>query len=179
MNQSKKQLKLGLKTTQSDADSEYSSEAADDDSDDSLNDANDQQSDQHNQDNQQQPEDDDEVIEPPPVITNDGYYWIGKDYCNTYKQGTRSTGDFSKDQFDRTVTPRMPWRDQGLVMIGESARDLGRHFIQRWNQCKREKTRHNNQYPFLVPKSYSEPFVYDYSDWFKEQLFNCKVQVLL
>lgn len=30
----------------------------------------------------------------------------------------------------------MPWRDQALVVIGHSARDLARHFIQRWNQCK-------------------------------------------
>lgn len=30
----------------------------------------------------------------------------------------------------------MPWRDQGAVTVGESARDLARHFIQRWNQAK-------------------------------------------
>ena len=30
----------------------------------------------------------------------------------------------------------MPWRDEALVMIGEAARDVGRHFIQRWNYCK-------------------------------------------
>ena len=30
----------------------------------------------------------------------------------------------------------MPWRDHGVVLIGDSARDLARHFIQKWNQCK-------------------------------------------
>ncbi len=27
----------------------------------------------------------------------------------------------------------MPWHDEGLVVIGEAARDCARHFIQRWN----------------------------------------------
>lgn len=27
----------------------------------------------------------------------------------------------------------MPWHDEALVVFGESARDVARHFIQRWN----------------------------------------------
>lgn len=80
----------------------------------------------------------------------------------------------NKDLFDRNETPRMPWRDHGMMVIGESARDLGRHFIQRWNQCKREKVKSSDSYPFLLPKSYSEP--YDYS-WFNDKLYKCEVQV--
>jgi len=30
----------------------------------------------------------------------------------------------------------MPWRDEALCVFGESARDLARHFIMRWNHCK-------------------------------------------
>lgn len=71
-----------------------------------------------------------------PVISNEGYYWIGKDYSNTYKADFKDIADFSRDQFERTETPRMPWRDEAIVVFGESARDLARHFIQRWNQCK-------------------------------------------
>jgi phosphatidylserine/phosphatidylglycerophosphate/cardiolipin synthase-like enzyme len=71
-----------------------------------------------------------------PVISNEGHYWVGKDYANTYKADFKDIADFSKDQFDRAETARMPWRDEGLVVFGDSARDLARHFIQRWNQCK-------------------------------------------
>lgn len=117
-----------------------------------------------------------EIIEYP-IISNQGYYWIGKDYCNTYKADFKDIAQFSQDQFDRNTTPRMPWRDEGLVVIGEAARDLARHFIQRWNQCKREKVRHVGSYPFLLPKSYEEPFDYDYKEWFKDQLIKCEVQV--
>lgn len=77
----------------------------------------------------------DEIAELP-VISNDEYYWQGKDYSNHYKTSIKNVPEFWSDQLDRTVTPRMPWRDQALVVIGESARDLARHFIQRWNQCK-------------------------------------------
>ena len=68
---------------------------------------------------------------------NDGYfYWLGKDYCNAYREDIKECHIHDKDQFERTEVPRMPWRDQGVAIVGESARDLARHFIQRWNHCK-------------------------------------------
>ena len=75
----------------------------------------------------------------------------------------------------------MPWRDEALVIFGESARDLARHFIQRWNQCKREKVKQIDSYPFLLPKGYSEPFEYDksYLEWFKDTLYTCDIQVFI
>jgi phospholipase D1/2 len=112
-----------------------------------------------------------------PVISNEGYYWIGKDYANTYTADFKDIADFSSDQFDREETPRMPWRDEALVIFGDSARDLARHFIQRWNQCKREKVRQIQSYPFLLPKSYADPYNYKYQDWFKDSLFRCNVQI--
>lgn len=36
-----------------------------------------------------------------------------------------------EDMFDRTKTPREPWHDIGLQVIGHPARDLCRHFVQR------------------------------------------------
>ncbi len=82
---------------------------------------------------------------------------------------------FHKDQFDRTEIPRMPWRDEAFVVFGHSARDLARHFIQRWNQVKREKVKQNSIYPFLLPKGYTEEYNYNH-DWFKDPLFSCNVQ---
>ena len=73
----------------------------------------------------------------------------------------------------------MPWRDEALMVCGESARDLARHFIQRWNQCKREKVRQIDSFPFLLPKSYSEPLSTDYLAWFPDQLFKCDIQVCM
>ena len=40
------------------------------------------------------------------------------------------------DAVDRTSTPRMPWHDIALSVTGSAARDVARHFIQRWNAVK-------------------------------------------
>ncbi|XP_071452786.1 phospholipase D1 [Hetaerina americana] len=80
--------------------------------------------------------------------------WIGKDYTNFIVK------DFSRldlpyhDFIDRNVTPRMPWHDIGVMVQGAPARDISRHFIQRWNAAKEEKARLNMMYPYLLPKSY-------------------------
>ena len=37
------------------------------------------------------------------------------------------------DQIDRGVHPRMPWHDVAAVVYGGAARDVARHFIQRYN----------------------------------------------
>lgn len=50
---------------------------------------------------------------------------------------------FPIDLVDRSTTPRMPWHDIGAVVVGASARDIARHFIQRWNAVKLEKAREN------------------------------------
>ena len=33
----------------------------------------------------------------------------------------------------------MPWHDEALVVFGKAARDVARHFIQRWNIHKVRK----------------------------------------
>lgn len=40
------------------------------------------------------------------------------------------------DFIDRYTTPRMPWHDIAAVVHGRAARDVARHFIQRWNFTK-------------------------------------------
>ena len=82
-------------------------------------------------------------------------YWIGKDYCNfIVKDFTNLDAPFA-DFIDRSTTPRMPWHDVALSVEGKCARDVARHFIQRWNATKLEKARLNKSYPYLMPKSYN------------------------
>uniref|UniRef100_A0A673MGI1 Phospholipase n=1 Tax=Sinocyclocheilus rhinocerous TaxID=307959 RepID=A0A673MGI1_9TELE len=80
-------------------------------------------------------------------------FWHGKDYCNfVYKDWVRLDKPFD-DFIDRYTTPRMPWHDISSVVHGKAARDVARHFIQRWNFTK-PKYR-SLSYPFLLPKSHS------------------------
>lgn len=116
-------------------------------------------------------------IEKPNLSTNN-YYWQGKDYSNCYKEDFADLESFAADQFDRKTTQRMPWRDEALCIVGESARDLARHFIQRWNHCKYDLETLNPSYPYLIPKSIDFKLNPDFLELFKNDLFRCNTQIL-
>ncbi|XP_048844406.1 phospholipase D1a [Brienomyrus brachyistius] len=83
-------------------------------------------------------------------------FWHGKDYCNfVYKDWIQLEKPFD-DFINRYTTPRMPWHDIASVVHGKAARDVARHFIQRWNFTKIMKPKYRSlSYPFLLPKSHS------------------------
>nr|XP_003701686.1 PREDICTED: phospholipase D2-like [Megachile rotundata]XP_012136910.1 PREDICTED: phospholipase D2-like [Megachile rotundata] len=104
-------------------------------------------------------------------------WWIGKDYTNFIVKDFTDLEKPYQDLIDRNTTPRMPWHDIGVMVQGASARDVARHFIQRWNAIKVEKARLLTTYPFLLPKSYRDlktdaPFINP------EYMHNVKCQVL-
>nr|XP_031859677.1 uncharacterized protein CI109_004952 [Kwoniella shandongensis]KAA5526749.1 hypothetical protein CI109_004952 [Kwoniella shandongensis] len=80
----------------------------------------------------------------------DGPVWRGKDYSNERVMEYSNLDKPFEDMFDRTKVPRMPWHDVGLQIVGQPARDLCRHFVQRWNLLIRTKN-HKRQMPFLLP----------------------------
>lgn len=80
--------------------------------------------------------------------------WFGKDYTNFILKDFSNLDAPYVDLVDRTTTPRMPWHDIAAVVTGASARDVSRHFIQRWNALKLGKSRENPTFPYLIPKSY-------------------------
>lgn len=69
----------------------------------------------------------------------------------------------------------MPWHDIASVVYGAAARDVARHFIQRWNAAKLEKLKDDNEYPLLLPKSYENVAV---PSVFRRMAQRCSVQVL-
>lgn len=83
-------------------------------------------------------------------------YWVGKDYTNFIVKDFTNLDAPYQDLVDRNTTPRMPWHDVGVVVVGTAARDVARHFIQRWNTVKWEKAKFNLSYPYLLPKSYND-----------------------
>ncbi|KAJ2950831.1 hypothetical protein O0L34_g9102 [Tuta absoluta] len=89
-------------------------------------------------------------------IEGNSKLWIGKDYCNFIVKDFNNLDLPFVDLVDRNTTPRMPWHDVGCVIQGAAARDVARHFIQRWNAIKLEKARQNVNYPYLMPKTYSD-----------------------
>ncbi|CCL98409.1 uncharacterized protein FIBRA_00406 [Fibroporia radiculosa] len=57
--------------------------------------------------------------------------WPGKDYSNPRIQDFHTLNKPDEDMYDRTKIPRMPWHDVGMQVVGQPARDLARHFVQR------------------------------------------------
>ncbi|CAF3547959.1 unnamed protein product [Rotaria socialis] len=98
-----------------------------------------------------------------PVVDNKCQYFMGKDYANSYEKDFEFIEKFDEDYLDRKSVPRMPWHDEALVVTGEAARDCARHFIQRWNIHKADKFRHNESYPYILPKSYDDDQLLDSS----------------
>jgi len=106
--------------------------------------------------------------------------WPGKDYSNQRVLDFHTLNKPEEDMYDRSKVPRQPWcvplslppiapsrslaqqaradshsrharrHDIGLQIIGQPARDLCRHFMQRWNYLLRTKN-HTVKMPFLIP----------------------------
>uniref|UniRef100_A0A8D3CEE1 Phospholipase n=1 Tax=Scophthalmus maximus TaxID=52904 RepID=A0A8D3CEE1_SCOMX len=112
-----------------------------------------------NQDNDEvdgpQPsEPDDQAEQVPDSLIGNIKLWLGKDYSNFIKKDWVQLDKPFEDNIDRTEIPRMPWRDLSAVMHGRAARDVARHFIQRWNFTKIFKNKYkDNFYPYLLPKA--------------------------
>ncbi|XP_066578460.1 phospholipase D2 [Amia ocellicauda] len=88
-------------------------------------------------------------------LTDNTRLWLGKDYSNFIAKDWVQLDRPFEDNVDRGCVPRMPWRDVAAVLHGKAARDLARHFIQRWNFTKIFKNKYKDHfYPCLLPKSH-------------------------
>ena len=86
-----------------------------------------------------------------PVINEaEAQIWPGQDYANERVAEWHTLHKPEIDIIPRDRTPRMPWHDVGTQIFGQPARDLCRHFCQRWNMLLRTK-KHTRRMPFLMP----------------------------
>ncbi|KAI9851250.1 MAG: Phospholipase D1 [Thelocarpon superellum] len=76
--------------------------------------------------------------------------WPGKDYSNPRVQDFYALDKPYEEMYDRTKVPRMPWHDVAMQIVGQPARDLTRHFVQRWNFILRQRSP-TRPTPFLLP----------------------------
>lgn len=59
-------------------------------------------------------------------------FFQGADYVNFIVKDIVRPDLPEADTVDRLRTPRMPWHDIAVMVTGEAARDVARHFIQRY-----------------------------------------------
>lgn len=74
----------------------------------------------------------------------------GKDYSNPRVKDFFGLDKPYESMYDRESVPRMPWHDIHMLTSGKVARDLSRHFVQRWNYLLRQK-RPSRFTPLLTP----------------------------
>ncbi|KAF9956906.1 Phospholipase D1, partial [Modicella reniformis] len=81
-----------------------------------------------------------------------GTIWPGQDYSNPRIKDFANVKDYNTDLIERKLLGRMPWHDVSIGVVGQPARDIARHFVQRWNFVKREKGMKKTHMKFLTPK---------------------------
>ncbi|KAF9373787.1 hypothetical protein CPB97_000315 [Podila verticillata] len=81
-----------------------------------------------------------------------GTVWPGQDYSNPRIKDFANVKDYNSDLIERKLLGRMPWHDVSIGVAGQPARDIARHFVQRWNFVKREKGMKKSHMKFLTPK---------------------------
>eukprot|EP00817_Percolomonadidae_sp_ATCC50343_P006602 CAMPEP_0117426704 /NCGR_PEP_ID=MMETSP0758-20121206/6743_1 /TAXON_ID=63605 /ORGANISM="Percolomonas cosmopolitus, Strain AE-1 (ATCC 50343)" /LENGTH=1178 /DNA_ID=CAMNT_0005211989 /DNA_START=244 /DNA_END=3780 /DNA_ORIENTATION=- len=98
-------------------------------------------------------------------LTDEGanLFW-GKDYLNPMIK-TKYIGDPDENYYDRSKSPRMPWHDHQVKVVGKAAQDLSRNFVERWNVSKTQQ--HDHIIMFDPPADENE-----------EKYGTCQVQVL-
>ena len=69
-------------------------------------------------------------------------YVAGKDYSNARVSDFHTLNKPDEDMYDRARVPRMAWHDVGMQVVGQPARDLSRHFTERWNYLLRIKVKY-------------------------------------
>ncbi|CAG8498943.1 7241_t:CDS:10, partial [Ambispora leptoticha] len=80
------------------------------------------------------------------------HIWPGQDYSNPRIKDFDKVAEWARILVDKSKVPRMPWHDVSVGMVGTPARDVARHFVQRWNFIKDEKASGREDLPFLTPK---------------------------
>ena len=80
----------------------------------------------------------------------------GKDYSNPRVLDFFKLNEPYEEMYDRSKVPRMPWHDVAMQVVGQPARDLTRHFVQRWNYLRRER-KPTRPTPFLLPPPDANP----------------------
>ena len=86
---------------------------------------------------------------------NSTSFWPKIDYYNVRIRDFVNVSDHMQELIDKSNTPRMPWHDVAVMMVGEPVKDMSRHFIQYWNFVKTDIEPKDKQY-FLQPLQKTE-----------------------
>jgi phospholipase D1/2 len=79
------------------------------------------------------------LVDDPELSPDKTEIWPGKDYSNPRVLDFHTLHRPEEDMYDRSKVPRMPWHDVGMQVVGPPARDLARHFVERYARGKLDR----------------------------------------
>lgn len=88
--------------------------------------------------------------------TDNPQIWPGKDYSNPRVLDFHTLDKPYAELYDRSKVPRMAWHDISMCLQGQAARDVARHYVQRWNYLVRTKPPRQVVPMLLPPPDYDE-----------------------
>ncbi|ETI43713.1 hypothetical protein F442_11304 [Phytophthora nicotianae P10297] len=91
-----------------------------------------------------------ELFDEPGKPTN----FVGKDFSNPRVKDFVEVDHPDDDMIDRNEVPRMPWHDCHCRLEGQPARDVARHFIQRWNYSVSTRKKSRKLHHLVPMKDY-------------------------
>ena len=74
----------------------------------------------------------------------------GQDFNNNRIMDFQTVEDWKSNELSKTEYGRMPWHDVAMGVIGPCVYDIAEHFVLRWNFCKRDKYKRDEQYDWLT-----------------------------
>ncbi|KAG1700187.1 hypothetical protein DVH05_011995 [Phytophthora capsici] len=80
--------------------------------------------------------------------------FVGKDYSNPRVKDFIEVDRPDEDMIDRNEVPRMPWHDCHCRLEGQPARDVARHFVQRWNYSVSTRKKSRKLHHLVPMKDY-------------------------
>jgi len=116
--------------------------------------------------------------------------WLGKDYYNPNLGGFQDLEHPDTDdpslQGGRRASPRMPWHDIHMALLGKPALDIARHFAGRWNKHLLEgfmgnqerPSNHTAMTPLLLLAKQPQPPAGGWNPPWENNEHRCSVQVL-
>ena len=74
----------------------------------------------------------------------------GQDFNNNRIMDFQTVEDWKSNELSKTEYGRMPWHDHAMGVIGPCVYDIAEHFVLRWNFCKRDKYKRDEEYDWLT-----------------------------
>lgn len=74
----------------------------------------------------------------------------GQDYNDARFADFEHVDQYVSNKISVLEQPRMPWHDCHMTIVGPSVLDISQHFIERWNEVKKRKYKHDGHYDWLA-----------------------------